>query len=202
MESLLRVVAGALLVGLLVVAGCTPRPSAAALQAVPARSAAAATASVSATATDTSTASDSVQASDSDLDGGQIRDRLTRLPKGEAVKLGDPRRAQILDALRPVVERDLKQPVQFEVSTLRLAAEWAAFSGKPVTPGGGRIDYKKTHYASRIRDGVFDEGVLALLQQRNGSWHVVEYDCGSTDYPGDAWLWDHKVPADLFWQPS
>ena len=146
--------------------------------------------------------SDEEMASSSELDGGQIRERLAKLPKGTTVGRGDPRREAILGALRVVAQRDLKQRVRFVVDTLRTANGWAAFSGRPVRPDGGAIDYSHTQYASWIKDGTFDEGILALLQEHGGHWHVVEYSCGTTDYPGDDWLWGHKVPADLFWRPE
>jgi hypothetical protein len=179
----------------LLVAGCTPAQHASSV----APASVIATSSVAATPSVEPTGSTAATDSDTEVDGGLQRQYLSRQTKGDAVSQGDPRRKAILDALRPVVEHDLGQKVKFEVSTLRTANGWAAFSGKPVRPDGGRIDYSRTHYGSWIKDGVFDEGVLALLRYTGGTWRVVEYSCGTTDYPGDAWLWDHKVKADLFW---
>jgi hypothetical protein len=154
---------------------------------------------MSATASTESTASDEATGDASVVDGGIQREYLSRQTKGQAIAVGDSRRKAVLDALRVVVQHDLGQRVSFEVSTLRSAGQWAAFSGRPVRPDGGAIDYSHTQYASWIKDGMFDEGVLALLRNEGGRWRVIEYSCGTTDYPGDAWLWEHKVKADLFW---
>jgi hypothetical protein len=120
------------------------------------------------------------------------------LPVGRLVGTGDPERKAILDALRIVVERELDQPVEFEVYTLRIGADFAGFSGRPVTPSGKTIDYLQTRYAPAVEAGAFDDGVLALLQQVDGRWRTIECDIGATDYPGDYWLMQYKVPANLF----
>ena len=181
---------------LLSMPACASRQSAASVSA-PAKAVPAVLATVSAEPTP------SIEATDagSSLDGGVQRDYLSRQTKGDAIALGDPRRKAILDALRVVAERDLGQRVRFEVETLRTARGWAAIAGRPIRPDGGRIDYSHTQYAAWIKDGTFDEGVLSLLRNDGGRWRVVEYECGVTDSPGDSWLWNHKVNADLFWHP-
>ena len=141
-----------------------------------------------------SEATDSADDSSSDSSDAEVAAR----PKGRPVATGDPARSAILDGLRPTVESDLGQRVRFEVETLEVSGDWAGFQGRPVMPDGGRIDYRKTRYSSWIEQGVFDEGIVALLRKRDGRWHVIEYACGHTDAPGSAWLYEHKVPANLF----
>lgn len=120
------------------------------------------------------------------------------LPLGRLIEAGDPERSGILDALRTVVERDLKQPVKFEVYTLRVGGDFAGFSGRPVTLQGKSIDYLKTRHAPAVQAGAFDDGVLALLQKVDGRWKTIECDIGPTDYSGDYWLMQHKVRFNLF----
>jgi len=120
------------------------------------------------------------------------------LPVGRLAGAGDPERKALLDALRVVVERDLDQPVKFEVYVLRIGGDFAGFTGRPVTPKGKTIDYLHTRHAPAVEAGAFDDGVLALLQKVDGRWKTIECDIGATDYSGDCWLMQHKVPANLF----
>jgi hypothetical protein len=114
------------------------------------------------------------------------------------LKPGDPERQAVLDAVRVVVEKDLGQRVVFEVRGVKVVSSFAGLQGRPVQPDGDSIDYMRTHYASQVRFGAFDDGVLALLVKRNGRWRVLECEVGMTDYPGEAWLQEHKVPGDVF----
>lgn len=69
------------------------------------------------------------------------------------IGLGDPSRAQLLDALRTVIARDLGQPVKFLVEQMHVQAGWAFIVAHPQTPAGAAIDFSKTHYAERQAEG-------------------------------------------------
>jgi hypothetical protein len=111
----------------------------------------------------------------------------------------DPLRKVLLDALRPTIEKDLGQPVQFVVTTLRIQGNWAFADVKPLTPAGGKIDYMKTHHAERIREGVFGGGVVqALLRDDGGRWTVKDFTVGPTDVYYASWPEEFGVPYALF----
>lgn len=126
-------------------------------------------------------------------------------PTAEGVRdvgKSDALRKPLLDALRGPVQRDLEQPVQFVVSTLRVQDGWAFVIATPQTPAGEPIDYARTRYASAIADGVFDGGTLfALLRSDGGSWSVTAFVIGPTDVAYLAWPEQHGVPATLFGLP-
>ena len=95
---------------------------------------------------------------------------------------GSPERKAIADALRAPVERELKQKVIFKIESLKLKGDWAFLRGVP----------------QRIEDGVFDDGVVALLRKRAGKWQVVKYVIGATDVPYVTWDKDYKAPSAIF----
>jgi hypothetical protein len=109
-----------------------------------------------------------------------------------------PKRKAILDALRPTVERDLKQKVLFRVDKLRATNDWAFLSGAAVRPDGGPIDYRKTRYADALNSGAFDDWLCALLRRKNGRWTVTAYALGATDVTWAGWDTDYKAPRALF----
>jgi hypothetical protein len=111
----------------------------------------------------------------------------------------DPMRKPLLDALRPAVERDLGQPVQFVVTTLRRQSDWAFAVVTPQAKDGSKIDYLKTRHAQRIRDGMFDGGyVQALLRQEGGRWVVKDFAVGPTDVYYAGWPDQFGAPYLLF----
>ena len=111
---------------------------------------------------------------------------------------GSPERKAIADALRAPVERELKQKVVFKIDHLKLKDGWAFLRGVPQKPDGGEVDYSSTPYRQRIEDGVFDDGIVALLRKRTGKWQVVKYVIGATDVPYVTWDKDYKAPAAIF----
>ncbi len=114
----------------------------------------------------------------------------------------DPLRKPLLDGLRGPIEKDLGQPVQFVVSTLRVQGPWAFVIATPQTKAGQPIDYARTHYAQAIADGVFDGGTaFALLKSDAGTWSVKEFVIGPTDVAFLAWPDQHGAPASLFELP-
>jgi hypothetical protein len=111
---------------------------------------------------------------------------------------GSPERKAIADALRAPVERELKQKVIFKIDHLKLKDGWAFLRGVPQKPDGGEVDYDSTPYGQRVKDGVFDDGIVALLRKRAGKWQVVKYVIGATDVPYVTWDKDYKAPSAIF----
>ena len=112
-------------------------------------------------------------------------------------------RTDILNALRPVIEKDLGQKVLFHVERLRSNGEWALFFGRPVRPDGTAIDFKKTRYKSEIEMGVFDgDSTQALLQYKKGKWTVRTFVIGPTDVAWSGWMAEpYFAPKEIFPEP-
>jgi hypothetical protein len=137
---------------------------------------------------------------ESPVDVDTVNAYLRGLGKGRSIGEGDPERGPILEALRSTAEHDLGQPVRFIVDRLRIGGGFAALRGRTVRPDGGKINYLKTRHKAAVEAGAFDDQIVALLQKEGGRWSVLECDIGDTDWPGDHWLYQHRVPYDLFAQ--
>ena len=111
---------------------------------------------------------------------------------------GSAERKAINEALRAPVERELGQKVVFKVDQLKVQGGWAFLRGVPQTPAGGQLDYKATSYRQQVEEGMFDDGVVALLRKQGGRWRVVKYVIGATDVPYVSWDKDYKAPAAIF----
>jgi hypothetical protein len=112
---------------------------------------------------------------------------------------GSPLRSSILDAARPVFERETGGPVEFVVTTLNVWDTWAYGDVKLQRPGGQPIDWRRTKFAEDYAQGMFDpEHNLFLLQQGGGGWALVEYAIGPTDVAWDWWRQQNRLPAELF----
>ena len=111
---------------------------------------------------------------------------------------GSPERKAIADALRAPVERELRQKVVFKIDDLKLKDGWAFLRGVPQRPDGGGVDYSSTRYKQAVKDGVFDDGIVALLRKKAGKWQVVKYVIGATDVPYVTWDKDYKAPSAIF----
>ena len=126
-------------------------------------------------------------------------DAYTRLlPKARAVERSLPERREILDVLRPLVEKHVHQSVVFDVYTIRSTPQFAGVVARAVRPNGDRVDYSDTEYQQMIDQGAFDEHLIALFKRVDGRWRVLEFELGATDYVGGAWLYKYRVPADVF----
>lgn len=116
-----------------------------------------------------------------------------------SVPVGDPLRRTLLNTLRPSIEDELNQPVQFMVDRLRIQGDWAFYAGSIQQPNGRPIDFSKTRYASALENGVFDgPGTFALLRRTAGAWRVVTFVVGPTDVAYLAWPDEHGAPMRLF----
>jgi hypothetical protein len=115
------------------------------------------------------------------------------------IGVGDPHRRVLMDALRPVIERDLEQKVKFLVRTLWRQDRWAFAHVMPQTVAGGAIDFRRTHHADRVAAGIFDgPDIYALLEMRDGQWVVRDFVVGPTDVTYAGWPDDYGAPATLF----
>jgi hypothetical protein len=114
---------------------------------------------------------------------------------------GSAERAQIMDAIRPYVEKDFGAPVEFVVRGLNISGGYAVALLDAQRPGGRRIDIERTPLAAeRYRSGMVDHMVdcchaEAILRRVKGRWRVVEAVAGSTD----VWYtdWCRRLPAGM-----
>ena len=107
-------------------------------------------------------------------------------------------RKQILNALRFLVETELKKAVVFKVDHLKVLNEWAFMRGVPQQADGKRMEYKGTPYEEAIKEGIFDDWICALLKKEKGKWRVVSYAIGATDVVYEGWDKEYRAPAAIF----
>ena len=101
---------------------------------------------------------------------------------------GTATRAALMDAIRPHVEWDLGQPIEFVVNDLRVAGDVAFAALAPQRPGGAPIDLTATPWYRRnsqyssdfmdFMDGVHTE---VLYRRLRDTWVAVHFAIGSTD---------------------
>jgi len=113
---------------------------------------------------------------------------------------GSEERKAIMDALRPPVEKKLRQQVIFKVDHLKVQNGWAFLIGKPQRPDGTTIDYSGTIYRDAVSAGAFDDGIVALLHDVGGKWKMVQYVIGATDVPYVDWDKKYRAPKAIFEQ--
>jgi len=104
--------------------------------------------------------------------------------------VNSPERKAIMDALRPPFERDLKQPVKFEVSFFRVLDGWAFVLGTPQNARSG-----KAIKAFPVTDPDF----CGLLHRNGrGEWIVVDHAAGFGDPFYAQWPKTHGAPLAIF----
>jgi hypothetical protein len=104
--------------------------------------------------------------------------------------VNSPERKAILDALRPPFERELKQPVKFDVSFFRVLGGWAFVLGAPENARSG-----KAIKAFPETDADF----CGLLHQNDrGAWMVVDHAAGFGDPFYAEWPKKHGAPLAIF----
>ena len=113
-------------------------------------------------------------------------------------KQGSADRKALVDALRVPVEKDLKQKVIFQIDHLKVQGNWAFMTGKPRTPAGKAINYKKTQYKEALEAGAFDDWICALWKKEGKKWKVVRFAIGATDVVWDGWYQEFKAPKAIF----
>jgi hypothetical protein len=111
---------------------------------------------------------------------------------------GSAERSAVLDAARVPVEKDLGQPIVFQVKTLRVTAEWAFLYGIPKRADGKPMDHSKSIYARLADDGTFSGEAAVLLAREEAGWRLVTYSVGFTDVVWDSWDEEFGVPSWLW----
>lgn len=113
---------------------------------------------------------------------------------------GSPLRGEILDAARPLFERETGGPVEFVVNQLNVLDAWAFGNVSVQRPGGGAIDWSRTKFGENYAEGMFDPGGHFFLARRadSGEWLLVEYAIGPTDVAWDWWRQQLNLPEQLF----
>ena len=110
---------------------------------------------------------------------------------------GSEERAAIMDALRVLAEKELKQSVIFKVERLRVAGDWAYARVSPTRPNGDEIDFSKTKYRKQVELGAFDPQGEALLRLEDDGWEVLEWAFGGTDVASAEWGDKYRLPKSL-----
>ena len=115
---------------------------------------------------------------------------------------GSALRKQILDGLRPAIQKDLKQKVIFKVDDIRVLNGWAYLHVHPIQPNGKPIDFKKTQYRKALEEGMFDgDSTYALMHLVKKQWRVKEYAIGPTDVVWSGWIDAPYHPPKAFFPP-
>jgi hypothetical protein len=117
---------------------------------------------------------------------------------GRAMKFGDPVRKQLMNAVRPRVEKALKTKVIFKATTANLVDNWAFMIAEPLHPNGKPLDYAKTPFAKAWKDGAFGGLVIALFKKEKGRWTVSRYSFGASDVPWVDWGKETGAPKSVF----
>ncbi|MEO1724169.1 MAG: hypothetical protein AAFR84_17420 [Pseudomonadota bacterium] len=96
---------------------------------------------------------------------------------------GTPLRRALMDAVRPIIERDLGAPVRFVVRELRVEGDRGFGWLEPQRPGGRPILFEDTPLAGLIQNSDTIDGttVHAFYRRENGAWVVYEWSIGATD---------------------
>jgi len=110
-------------------------------------------------------------------------------------------RAAVLEAVDAVVTSETGQPVSLVPQAVSIRLPFAAVTAAPLTESGDQIDFSAIpRYSAAVEAGAFDEQVLALLERTEAGWQVLEFEVGSTDFPGQEWARAHGAPEDIFGQ--
>lgn len=120
--------------------------------------------------------------------------------KLEKPERGSALRTQLLDAARPVFERETGGPVEFVIKQLNVVDVWAFGNVSVQRPGGGAIDWSRTKFGQDEAEGMFESGGHFFLLRRadSGEWMLVEYALGPTDVAWDWWRQQLNLPEALF----
>ncbi|MEM7500265.1 MAG: hypothetical protein AAF371_20070, partial [Pseudomonadota bacterium] len=96
---------------------------------------------------------------------------------------GTQLRRELMDAVRPIVERDLGAPVRFVVRQLRIDGDRGFGWLEPQRPGGRPIPFDETPLAaiSRGSDAIDGTTVHVFYRREKGRWFAEEWSIGATD---------------------
>ena len=116
-----------------------------------------------------------------------------------SIPVGDPLRRTLLNTLRPSIEDELDQPVQFMVDQLKIQGDWAFYAGSVQRPDGRPIDFARTGFAEQIAEGMFDgPATYGLMHRVGGRWTVTVFVIGPTDVAYIGWPDAYGAPMSLF----
>ena len=97
---------------------------------------------------------------------------------------GTTLRSSLMDAIRPHIEWELGQPIEFIVNELRASGNYALAFLSPQRPGGIKIDIFKTPGFQRgSLDPNYMDGtaVVVLYEKKRETWVAVHHSIGATD---------------------
>ncbi len=114
---------------------------------------------------------------------------------------GSTLRADVLDALRPAMEKETGGPVQFVITVMHVMGNWAYVDAKPQRPDGAPINWRATRHREAYDADMFSGLVLALLRRQDGRWTVVDTFIGPTDVAWYEWVQKYKLPEAFFQAP-
>lgn len=95
-------------------------------------------------------------------------------------------RKSLFDQLRPMIEKNARQPVRFQGS-LQAYRNWAFFSGRTVDSRGVAVALSE----------IGSSDTAALWIRTKAGWRLVEYSAGHTDVCYAIWPEQFGVPAEL-----
>ena len=92
-------------------------------------------------------------------------------------------RRDLMNAVRPWAEAQLKPPVEFVVNSLRRDGNVAFASLCPQRPGGAPIAWEDTALHERGEAEEWYDGIVihVLYQRQGGIWRVFDSSIGATD---------------------
>jgi hypothetical protein len=92
---------------------------------------------------------------------------------------GSEVRKAVLNGLRPAVEKQLGENIEFRVTVIRIQGDWAFVVADPQRKGGETIDGRRI-YGEHF-DNMDGLRVDAVLRKERGRWKVVDHAIGATD---------------------
>ena len=100
---------------------------------------------------------------------------------------GTPERKVVLDLLRPVMELEMRGPVEFRVDYARALDGWGLVRVTPQRPGGAPIAMADTVFAEEaaMMDGLTTD---ALFRRRGERWYLITHVVGPTDMAASNWF--------------
>ena len=112
---------------------------------------------------------------------------------------GDPDRRALMDAIRPIFERDTFGPVEFAVRELRRFGDYAYGVIQPQRPGGRPIRWQDTNFRGQLDPQQWYGGRTYVLWHRQpAGWKVEEYAVNPTDVVWIEWQRRRNLPEALF----
>ena len=107
----------------------------------------------------------------------------TKAAAWEEPARGTEARRALLNVIRPLAEADLSPPIEFVITSLRVAGDLGFATLQPQRPGGAPILWKETRLAAKGEEAHWYDGttIHALYQRIDGAWIVHDWSIGATD---------------------